>query len=145
MKMKPLGVLISSLLIVSCGRPPAERTTAQDMATIIRTVDDLAIPIDAKLLTEQFPEAVEGDFIVNFAGTGIDNTGLLNKGYRASLVGNKEKPVAIIFYNPPSEYYLVPFKNVTRLERPRNLTRLGDRFYRIESNRSGKGVKGTEL
>jgi hypothetical protein len=100
MKMKATGMSALCLLAVSCDHPRQKPADASDMAGIIKALDDLKTPIDEKLLTEYYPEAVEGDFLVNFNGTGMDDTSLLKKGYRASLVGDKEKPVANIFLQP---------------------------------------------
>jgi hypothetical protein len=143
--MKTLSILAFGLLTLSCGSRSEEPIAKSDMEKIIKHVDDLKIPIDEKLLTEHFPEAVEGDFLVKFPDE-MGKIDLLKKGYRSSLAGDREHPVAVIFFvDSTGELYLIPFKNVSRLDRPRRLTKLGDRLYRPESNRSSKGVYGTDL
>lgn len=143
--MKIISVFASFLFLTSCGGSARGNLAVAEMGKIIKEVDDIKIPIDENILTEQFPESVEGNFVVKFKG-GADQIDVLKQGYRASLVGDRKKPIAIIFFvHSTHEFYLVPFKNVSSMERPRRLTKMADRFYLIESNRSSKGQFGKEL
>jgi hypothetical protein len=139
--IRTLLVLLPIAWLTSCDATSGNMIDAATAKAIVAQVDKIIVPIDKRKLKEQYAESVEGDYIVDLGTEDFDKLELIKAGYRASLVGDRTKPVAIIIYiNATGSAYLIPFKGVTKLERPRRLTKIADRFYDIESNRSSKGV-----
>ena len=109
---------------------------------LVAEVDLLKIPIEKKDLGEDYEGAVEGES--GFLGLRPDILAVpeFKDGLRASLLGSPERPVAMIFWvQSKGENYYVPFPGVGEVDRPRRMSKVGERIYRIESNRSSKGVR----
>ena len=128
-----------SFFIFACSRPENPDVASQRHSAVVALIDSLSIPIPEEVLGEDIDGgAVEGKPSIKISGSDT----VFPKGASASLIGTRSKPIAVIFYSVAHvETYYVPFAGVLDVDRPRRLTKLADRVYRLESNRSSLGVR----
>jgi hypothetical protein len=114
---------------------------------LVAYVDALTLPINPTLLGEDFEGALQDEPSIRISAATKASHPAFKGGLNASLLGPKERPVAVVFWvgAPSIDTYYIPFPGIKEVDRPRRLTKLGDRFYRLESNRSSKGVKVEKL
>ncbi|WP_264490663.1 hypothetical protein [Luteolibacter arcticus] len=143
-----MKLLVTGLLGISALTGFARELDAAAGAKLVAWVDALKVPVDPKLLGGPQPIGDGGD---DEPAIKIDKAFLASdkafaEGVEASLMGPREKPVAVIFYVQSAiGYHYVPFKGVKEIDRPRRLSKVADRLYRIESNRFTRGVKVEKL
>ncbi|WAC19743.1 hypothetical protein OVA24_21220 [Luteolibacter sp. SL250] len=117
------------------GGPPVE---------LVTEVDRIKLPVAAADLSDDdYSMAAVQDEPAFLALTPeLRSLPAMKEGVTASLIGPRERPEAMIFYvNSLVGTYYVPFPGVKEVDRPRRLTKLADRLYRIESNRSSQGIQ----
>jgi hypothetical protein len=134
-----IACCLLSFCIFACSKPENPDVALKRHSAVVALIDSLSIPIPAEILGEDFDGgAVEGETSIKISGS---NT-VFPKGVSASFIGTRSKPVAVILYSVADvETYYVPFAGVLDVDRPRRLTKLADRVYRIESNRSSLGTR----
>lgn len=131
---------LCGITFVSCSKPstPAAKPKSAKYAALVARIDSVPIPVPDSMLGEDFEGAVADEPALKFPSPPAEFPG----GLHSSLLGPQDKPVALLFYGlDEMETYYVPFKGVTQIDRPRRLTRLADRVYRLESNRTSLGVR----
>lgn len=134
------ALFLCGIAIVSCSKPstPAANPKSAKYAALIARIDSVPIPVPDSMIGEDFDGgAVQDEPSLNFPAPPAEFPG----GLPSSLLGPKDKPIAVLFQSIDDiEIYYVPFKGVTEIDRPRRLTKLTDRVYLLESNRTTKGV-----
>ncbi|HEY1120572.1 MAG TPA: hypothetical protein VGE67_03195 [Haloferula sp.] len=133
------ALFLSGIAIVACSKPavPAASPKPAKYAALVTLVDSVPIPIPDSMIGEDFEGAVQDEPSLKFPSPPAEFPG----GLHSSLLGPQDKPVALLLYSLDDiQTYYVPFKGVTGIDRPRRLTKLSDRVYQVESNRTTKGV-----
>lgn len=119
------------------GGPPVE---------LVTEVDRIKLPVAASDVSEDEDRlgAVQDETAFLALSPELKSRPAMKEGVTASLIGPRERPVAMIFYvDSLVATYYVPFPGIKEVDRPRRLTKVADRLYRIESNRSSKGMRVT--
>ena len=132
------------LLLVGVGIVSAADLPADSQKKLIEFVDSLRIPIPTEHIKGAQPISDGGDERgLKVSKALISGEEVFRDGLEASLIGTPKRPIAVVFWVQSAiGYYYVPFAGVTEVDRPRRLSKVGDRAYRIESNRSTrKGVR----
>ena len=133
------ALFLCGIAIVACSKPaaPAAAPKPAKYAALVTLVDSVPIPVPDSMIGEDSEGAVEYELALKFPSPPAE----FPRGLHSSLLGPQDKPVALILYSLDDiETYYVPFKGVTQIDSPRRLTKLADRVYQIESNRTAKGV-----
>ena len=136
--------LITILLLVGADIVSAADLPPESRQKLIEFVDSLHIPIPPGKMKGAQPISDGGDERgLRVSKTLISGDKAFRDGLEASLIGPPKRPMAVVFWVQSAiGYYYVPFAGVTEVDRPRRLSKVGDRVYRIESNRSPrKGVR----
>lgn len=135
--MKKILVVISAILMGCNAKSEIKNETIK---ALIGKVDDIKLPISSSLIHKIDGEGGVGDYNLKLNKSGTDNLDELKAGYSAYLVGDVKNPKAVIFdIKSNLGVYLVPFKGVRELDRPRTILKMEERFYKILSNRSSDG------
>lgn len=125
---------------------PINQEEKQMIDALIKKVDAIKLPMEAGILEDYESEGGEGDFLIKMNMEDVQKFEKFRSGVRATLVGHKNNPSAVIFYvKSDLNFYLIPFKGVDKIPEPLKLSKLASRFFRIESNRSGLGVMTTAV
>ena len=141
--IRGLFLALISLVSSACSSNADEGLGVEFARELVAFVDKLEVPLSNAALSKQDPEAVEGErqiklqpdvkLFPQIAAAGNEIT--------ASLCGTPKSPKAVIFWIQDEIcYYYVPFKGVSEVDRRRRLSKVSDRVYKIESNRSRQGV-----
>lgn len=118
---------------------PISQALAQEL---VRITDEITVPVDKSILIEQSPESIEGENILKLSinKNRFPNFMRDNEDIAASLVGPPSNPKAVIYWIQSNvAYYYVPFKGINTVDRRRRLSKIGDRVFKVESNRSTTG------
>ncbi|RYD65739.1 MAG: hypothetical protein EOP83_06760 [Verrucomicrobiaceae bacterium] len=133
------ALFLCCIAMVACSKPSASATAPKPAkyAAMVTLVDSIPVPVpDTMLGPDMSGDAQDGPSI-KLSSPPADIPGDLT----ITLLGPQQKPVALTIYSTKDiQTYYVPFKGVTTIDRPRRLTKLADRVYQIESNRTTKGV-----
>ena len=134
-------------LIFTCASctPPRNPGGGGVAAELVAEVDRINLPVASTDVSEDDGEgAVQSELAFLAISPGLKSVPSMKEGVSASIIGPPERPVAMIFYvNSLMNTYYVPFPGIKKVDRTRRLTKVADRLYEIESNRSGKGVQVT--
>ena len=139
--------LFAILLLTSASILSAGDIAASAQKQLVGFVDSIRVPIPASSLAGSKPISDGSDESgLKISKTFIAGEQAFRDGLEASLIGPPERPLAVVFWVQSAIcYYYVPFPEVRGIDRPRRLSKLGDRVYRIESNRSSKGNRVQKL
>jgi len=127
------------MLLVACSKPstPGANPNAGKYAALVTLADSIPVPVPDNMLGPDMSGDVQDGPSIKLPSPPSDIPGDLF----ITLLGPQEKPVALAVYSTADvETYYVPFKGVDQIDRRRRLTKLADRVYQIESNRTAKGV-----
>lgn len=142
--MKRLA-LLPLLFLTACEGPstPALPPANPALSALVAHVDSLKLPLDRTLIDEESNGgALEGEPALKITDPKLLVDPALPH-LRASVVGPLDDPKAVVFSS--TEVYYIPFAHVMSVDRKRRLTRMQDRVYRIESNRSQTGDEVTGM
>jgi hypothetical protein len=141
-EMNRLQILAFLWLLLGCSAMGAE-LQKETVQLLIAEVDRIKLPLDETKLKEGSTERGEGDFTIRLDNPDLLKNKDLKEGFLAILVGSKEKPAAVLFYIDSvagEPRFLIPFKGVSKMPQKWRLEKLGERLYRVHSNRSRSGT-----